>query len=138
MHGVIDTNVLIYDTFSDNPLHGEARNLLDSLDAWYIPPLVLQEYLWFFRKEGIPLQTAKRMIESYLSDPRFRGLKMGPRNITRALELLEESNRSLSHLNDAILLSHAVEKGYPLATFDLKLRKLALKVGIDVLPTRLG
>ena len=136
MHAVIDTNVLIYDTFSDNPLHGEARSLLDSLDAWYIPALVLQEYLWFFRKEDIPLQTAKRMIESYITDPRFRGLKMGYQNITHALGLLEGNNRSLSHLNDAIILSHAVDKSYPLATFDVKLRKLALRIGVEVLPAR--
>lgn len=39
--------VLIYDTFIDSEFHKKARSLLDSLDRWYIPPTVLQEYVWF-------------------------------------------------------------------------------------------
>ena len=134
MHAVIDTNVLIYDTFSDSSFHNDARNLLESLDKWYVPALVLQEYLWFFKREKIPLQTAKKMIEWYISDPRFRGLEMSHKNIIHALRMLEESNRSLSHINDTIILSHAVLKKYPLASFDIKLREMALQVGVKVLP----
>ncbi|NJE46301.1 PIN domain-containing protein [Thermococcus sp. GR7] len=138
MHAVIDTNVLIYDTFSDNPFHENARGLLESLDRWYIPALVLQEYLWFFKKEKKPLQTAKEMIEWYVSDPRFRGLEMSHEIIMQALKILWDYNRSLSHINDAIILSHAVLKEFPLATFDIKLRKLAQKVGVKVLPADKG
>lgn len=138
MHAVIDTNVLIYDTFSDTSFHKDARNLLESLDRWYIPALVLQEYLWFFKRAKIPLKDAKKMIEVYVSDPRFRGLETSHKNITHALRMLEENDRSLGHINDAIILSHAVLKKYPVASFDIKLRKLALKVGIKVLPADKG
>ncbi len=138
MHAVIDTNVLIYDTFSDNPFHENGRRLLESLDKWYIPALVLQEYLWFFKREKKPLQIAKKMIEWYISDPRFRGLEMSHEIIIHALKILQDYNRSLSHINDAIILSHAVLKGFPLATFDVKLRKLAQKVDIKVLPEHIG
>ncbi|WP_234394336.1 PIN domain-containing protein [Thermococcus piezophilus] len=100
--------------------------------------LVLQEYLWFFKKEKKPLQTAKEMIERYVSDPRFRGLEMSHEIIMQALKILWDYNRSLSHINDAIILSHAVLKEFPLATFDIKLRKLAQNGGVKVLPADKG
>ncbi|MEO2152327.1 MAG: PIN domain-containing protein, partial [Thermococcus sp.] len=47
MHGVIDTNVLIYDTFEDTEFHKKAEETLESLDRWYVPAIVTQEYVWF-------------------------------------------------------------------------------------------
>ncbi len=138
MYAVIDTNVLIYDTFSDSPFHKEARELLESFNRWYVPPLVLQEYIWFFKRKRKPLQSAKKMVEWYFSDPRFKGMEMDHRIVVQALQILGEHNRSLGHINDAIILSHAVSRKLPIATFDIKLRKLAIKVGVEVLPDELG
>lgn len=133
MHAVIDTNVLIYDTFSDSGFHEKARNLLDSLDKWYIPPIVLQEYIWFFKNQGFSVKESKMMLAEYTSDPRFRGLVEDHKVILRALELLEREKLSLSRFNDMVILVHALEKGY-LGSFDQKLRRLAAKLGVKVLP----
>ena len=44
MKAVIDTNVLVYDTFEDSLYHKEARKLLDDLDVWIIPIIVIHKY----------------------------------------------------------------------------------------------
>jgi len=133
MPAVIDTNVLIYDTFSDSGFHEKARSLLNSLDKWYVPSIVLQEYVWFFKNQGFSVKEARTMLLEYTSDPRFRSLVEDHKIILRALELLEREKLSLSRFNDTVILIHALEKGY-LATFDQKLRKLATKLGVKVLP----
>lgn len=137
MHAVIDTNVLIYDTFSNSGFHKEARALLDSLDKWCIPPIVIQEYVWFFKNQGFSVKEARTMLSEYTSDPRFKGLVEDHKVILRALELLEKEKLSLSRFNDVIILTHTLEKGY-LATFDQKLRKLAERLGVEVLPENLS
>ena len=53
MHAVIDTSVLVYDTVEDSEKHSDAEELLESLDGWLIPSLVLYEYVWFFKRQGI-------------------------------------------------------------------------------------
>ena len=47
MKAVIDTNILIYDLVEDSELHKEAEELLDSLEEWLIPSLVIHEFTWF-------------------------------------------------------------------------------------------
>ncbi|NJE25904.1 PIN domain-containing protein [Thermococcus sp. MV5] len=134
MHAVIDTNVLIYDTFEDSGFHKEARTLLNSLHKWYIPTIVLQEYMWFFKRNNLPLASAKAMISEYTSDPRFKGLEDSYKGVLYALSVLEKENLSISRFNDVLILYHAVTKKYPLATFDEKLRKLAGRYEVEVLP----
>ncbi len=133
MHGVIDTNVLIYDTFEDSEFHGEAEDVLESLDTWYIPAIVLQEFVWFFKNNGFSAGETWEVLNGYLDDPRFRGLKDGPETVKMAFELLKSEKISLSRFNDAMILVHAIDKGV-LVTFDSKFRELARRTGLKVLP----
>ncbi|WP_258084527.1 PIN domain-containing protein [Thermococcus thermotolerans] len=133
MRGVIDTNVLIYDTFEDSEFHGEAERILESLDAWYVPTIVLQEFAWFFRNEGFSADETWEVLRGYLDDPRFRGLNDDSQIVKKAFEILKVEKLSLSRFNDAMILVHAVEKGV-LVTFDSKFRKLAERRGVKVLP----
>ncbi|WP_324736541.1 PIN domain-containing protein [Thermococcus sp. SY098] len=137
MHAVIDTNVLIYDTFEDLEFHTKARKLLDSLDAWYVPTIVLQEYVWFFKNNGLSVKEARSMLDEYFSDPRFRNLRENASIVKRALIMLEEEKLSLSRFNDAMILVHAIERRYSLATFDRKLRKLAERNSVKIVPEKL-
>ena len=136
MHGVIDTNVLIYDTFEDTEFHSDAENVLDSLDRWYVPAIVTQEYVWFFKNNGFSAKDALESLRGYTEDPRFRGLSENPKIIENALNLLVEERISLSLFNDVVVLLHALERG-TLVTFDRKLRSLAERKGIKVLPENL-
>ncbi len=135
MHGVIDTNVLIYDTFEDTKFHSKAENVLDSLDRWYVPAIVMQEYVWFFKNNGFSAKDALASLRGYTEDPRFRGLSESPETIENALNLLVGEKISLSRFNDVVVLLHALEKG-TLVTFDKKLRRLAKRKGIKVLPDK--
>jgi predicted nucleic acid-binding protein len=38
---VVDTNVLVYDTFEDSLYHETAARLLDNLDRWLVPLIVI-------------------------------------------------------------------------------------------------
>jgi len=136
MHGVIDTNVLIYDTFEDTEFHKRAEELLESLDRWYVPAIVVQEYVWFFRNNGFSAREALEALRGYTEDPRFKGLSEDPELIESALNFVVGKKLSLSRFNDVVILLHALEKG-TLVTFDVKLRKLAKREGITVLPDEL-
>ncbi|QDA31264.1 PIN domain-containing protein [Thermococcus indicus] len=133
MHGVIDTNVLIHDTFEDSEFHSEAEDVLESLDTWYIPAIVLQEFVWFFKNNGFSVDETWEVLKGYLDDPRFRGLNDNPQIVKKAFEILKVEKLPLSRFNDAMILAHALEKGV-LVTFDSKFRKLAGRMGVKVLP----
>jgi len=136
MHGVIDTNVLIYDTFEDTEFHKRAEGVLESLNRWYVPAIVVQEYVWFFKNNGFSAGEALEALEGYMEDPRFKGLSEDPKLIESALNFVVAEKLSLSHFNDVVILLHALEKG-TLVTFDAKLRKLAKRKGVTVLPDEL-
>ena len=136
MHGVIDTNVLIYDTFEDTEFHKRAEELLESLDRWYVPAIVVQEYVWFFRNNGFSAREALEALRGYTEDPRFKGLSEDPELIESALNFVVGKKLSLSRFNDVVILLHALEKG-TLVTFDVKLRNLAKREGVAVLPDEL-
>ena len=136
MHGVIDTNVLIYDTFEDTEFHKRAEEVLESLDRWYVPAIVAQEYVWFFKNNGFSAGEALEALGGYAEDPRFRGLSEDPGIIESALNFVVAEGLSLSRFNDAVILLHALERG-TLVTFDAKLRKLAKRKGVNVLPDEL-
>jgi predicted nucleic acid-binding protein len=60
---------LIFDTVEDSEKHVQAENLLDSLDRLLIPPLVLYEYIWFFKRQGLEGNEVKELVDRYLTDP---------------------------------------------------------------------
>ena len=53
---VIDTNVLIYDLFEDSMYHKEASSILDMLEAWIIPTIVIHEFIWFIKGLGLEIK----------------------------------------------------------------------------------
>lgn len=134
MHAVIDTNILIYDTFEDLDLHEEAKRIMDSLAKWRIPDIVLYEYAWFFKNNNLSASDLKTMLTDYTRHPKFKLLKSEQKLIVDAVAFLEEENLPLSYFNDALILQHASLNKLPLATFDKKLRKLASKRNIKLIP----
>lgn len=131
---VIDTNVLVYDTFSDALYHKQAALLLDSLDAWVIPLIVIYEYAWFLKGFSIEAEITREKVLDYVEDERAVVTCEGLDAIRWALNMLVEEKVSVARFNDKVVLSVAARKGLPLATFDVKLRKQAERIGIEVLP----
>jgi predicted nucleic acid-binding protein len=101
-----------------SPMHVEAEALLDSLDVWHMPAVIIHELVWFFKKaapeEGVG---ASRVRES--GDPlRRRRQAVGA---------------GLTHYNDAVVILTAKKLGIPLVTFDARMAKRAKAHGVSVL-----
>ncbi len=136
MRAVIDTNVLIYDTYEDSMHHGDASQLLDRLEEWVIPLIVIYEYIWFLKGMGVDSSTALDKLEDYISSEKSRTYKEGELLIRKALGSLAEECISLNRFNDEVIIRIAREEGISLATFDKRMRSRARKLGVDVVPTR--
>ncbi|MFP3346485.1 MAG: PIN domain-containing protein [Sulfolobaceae archaeon] len=129
MKAVIDTNILIYDLVEDSEFHKEAEELLDSLEEWLIPSLVIHEFTWFLRANNID---NIEYVKSYVANERAKILSDNDNIIGRALEILTKERLSLSRYNDVVILAHAIENKLPLATKDKALKSLAKRHGVEV------
>ncbi|MDK2384656.1 MAG: PIN domain-containing protein, partial [Candidatus Korarchaeota archaeon] len=87
---MIDTNVLIYDTYEDSMHHGDASQLLDRLEEWVIPLIVIYEYIWFLKGMGVNSSAALDKLEDYISSEKSRTYKEGELLIRKALGSLAE------------------------------------------------
>jgi len=130
MRAVIDTNVLIYDLVEDSEFHKEAEKLLDSLEEWLIPSIVIHELAWFLRANEID---NVEYVKSYVTNERAKILCDSDDVIGRALEILIKERLSLSRYNDVVILAHAIENESPLATKDKALKGLARRHGVEVI-----
>lgn len=134
MKAVIDTNVLIYDTYEDSLHHDEAATLLDDLGMWIIPLLVIYEYVWFLKGMGLDAQTALEKLEDYLLSAKARIVCEDYWVILRAMTGLADERLPLGRFNDEVILRVAHEERAALATFDRGMRARASKFGIMVIP----
>ncbi len=134
MEAVLDTNVLIYDTFEDSIHHREAARLIDTLRKWVIPLIVVYEYVWFMKGMGVSVETVLRKVEEYTEPKRSLIIWESMDILRKALTRLLREDLSLSRFNDKVILTVAKEMELPLVTFDLKLRSQAEKIGVTVYP----
>ncbi len=132
---VIDTNVLIYDIFEDSIYHKEASKLLDSLNVWFIPSIVIHELVWFLRGLNISVEKAIDVVSQYVKSYKSRIVPIEIRDIIESLTIIKQEKLSLSKYNDKLILAIALRLNVPLATFDRKLRREAMKKGVKVIPS---
>jgi len=127
---VIDTNVLVFDSFEDSEHYDEAAGLLDNLQKWIIPGIVVHEYVWVLKGLDLPLSFLRNKVKEYLFNEKtsFSPTDLG--NITYAVKNMER----ITEYNDLLVLSVALRAGHPLASFDKKLRLMAENLGLKVLP----
>jgi hypothetical protein len=118
MSAVIDTNILIYDTFNDTSYHIEAKKELDALEKWIIPTLVFHEYIWFMKAENIQYHIAKEKILDYINHEKTVSTSDDKEHLLNALNLTEK----YSDYNDSVILSIANRLQVPLITYDKKLK----------------
>jgi len=127
---VIDTNVLVYDAFVDQPMHRDAKDLLDSLDERVIPSIVLIELIWFARGAVLTLRDARSLILGYALSKKARIVEISREDLVDALT----SVSNLSELEDELILCVAERMKLPLATFDGEMRNRATERGVAVIP----
>jgi predicted nucleic acid-binding protein len=129
LNAVVDTNVLIFDTFEDSEFHAEATATLDSSDRWFIPGIVFHELIWFFRSRGIPVSKAKQKVEEYLTNEKSSFLSC----TTDDLRFASVRMRGYPEYNDLVVLAAAKRLELPLLTFDEELRGLASRNSVRLL-----
>jgi len=131
---VIDTNILIYDTFEDSFHHKEASHILDSLNRWIIPLVVIYEYTWFLKGIKMSATDARDKVLEYVASEKSALVREGLDEIRWAISTLVDEGLSLSRFNDKVVLSVALRRNVPLATFDEKLRRQASNIGVALIP----
>ncbi len=109
----------------DSPMHEEAETLLDSLDVWHMPTVVIHELVWFFKKaapeEGVGVLRALLEYEKAVI------------HCEDAATLRGAVGAGLTHYNDAVVILTAKKLGIPLVTFDARMAKKAKAYGVSVL-----
>lgn len=125
MSAVIDTNVLVFDTFEDSEFHAEASKGLDSIEKWHLPDIVFHELMWFFKSEDYELSRARFKVEEYLTHEKSVFSQCTTDDIRFASKV-----SNYSDYNDFVILSTAKRLQLPLFTFDGELRKKAVRHGV--------
>lgn len=131
MSALIDTNVLIFDTFEDSEFHRQASDGLNSLTNWYLPDIVFHEMMWFFRSRTIDQLKARLKIEEYLTNEKCVFSSCTPDDIRFAIDM-----KSYANYNDHLILSLAKRLELPLFTFDQELEKTAKKNAVRIVKKR--
>jgi hypothetical protein len=134
MHAVIDTNIIIYDTIKDSIHHKESKELLNNLNGWFMPSIVMYEYIWFFRELKYNAKQVNDLLQGRISHPKCKIVVDDFTYTKDALNLCISNNFSLSRFNDMVILSVGIKKNLPILTFDNKLRKNAKSLNIKVFP----
>ena len=138
MRAVIDTNVLVYDIVEDSLFHRDAERILDLIDVWIIPSIVIYELIWFFKEANVETVVIKEIIEDVISNAKTKILTDDKGKYTKkALELINKHKKKIARFNDFVILSASLTNKIPLATFDKKLRAEAKKMNLVLLPDRL-
>lgn len=91
---IIDTNVLIYDTFSDSIYHESAAPLLDELEKWHLPIIVVYEYVWFMKGLGLGARAVHDKVIDYTADEKAVFVWEGINEVLWALEAVSSEGLS--------------------------------------------
>jgi hypothetical protein len=126
---VVDTNVLVFDTFEDSEFHKEASSGLDSLEGWGLPSMVFHELVWFFRSQKVVTPRTNAKVKEYLTNEKTTFIPCSADDIMFASSKMKDHRE----YNDLVILSSARRIGIPLYTFDENLRTIAKRQGIELL-----
>ena len=127
---VVDTNILVYSTFEDSKNHSKALEIIEKEDV-KIPQIVVYEFLWVLAKLTSDVSLIKTKIEELRE---FEIVCESPEIILNGVKMLKEDGKPLKMLNDYVVLALAKELKGNLATYDEKLRKIAEKHGVRIIP----
>ena len=126
---MVDTNVLVFDTFEDSEFHKEASSGLDSLEGWGLPSMVFHELVWFFRSQKVVTPRTNAKVKEYLTNEKTTFIPCSADDIMFASSKMKDHRE----YNDLVILSSARRIGIPLYTFDENLRTIAKRQGIELL-----
>jgi len=125
----VDTNVLVFDTYSDSEVHEDASRKLEEIDGWILPGIVIHEYVWALRGLDAKLSFAQEKVMEYLLADKASFSS----DLRDDVLFATREASSFTRYNDFLILSHARRLGAPLLTFDEDLKRDARRVGVEPL-----
>ncbi len=132
---LVDTNVLIYESFEDSEHHKEATNIIYGSGEIIIPNLVMHEYVWILtRLFKVEYNNIARKLEQLSNEQNISFLCEEPTDIAGALRMAYEDKIPQHDINDYIILALAMRTKSQLATYDNRLRSAAIRRGVGIIP----
>ncbi|MGB9716865.1 MAG: PIN domain-containing protein [Thermoproteota archaeon] len=123
MEAVIDTNVLVYDTFEDSVYHKDAESRLSNLRKWVIPTVVLEEFVIVLLQLKIERSFIREKLLELLEDDRVEVVPLSRQNFLDSVGMISRENVSFKRLNDKLIVSVAKARRLPVLTYDKELKK---------------
>jgi predicted nucleic acid-binding protein len=134
VEAVIDTNVLISDYLEDSENHPLAKRVMDELDGWLVPSVVLEEFVYALRQLGVDDRAISRKLSELLDDERTSVVPIGRAEVRDAIGIIDTERVSFGRFNDKLILSATKRKRRRLATFDRGLRSQCRTASVKPLP----
>jgi len=128
LKAIVDTNVLLFDTFEDSEHHEDAASGLDSLDGWGLPSMVFHELVWFFRDQKVKIPRATSKVNEYLTHEKTMFVPCTTDDVRFACSRM----KSYKEHNDLVILSVADRLDLPLFSFDQELNAIAKRNSVEV------
>ena len=125
-------SVLIFYIVEDAREHAKAVKVLNSLDRWFLPHIVIYELAWFFKSINLSRERALDILSSVISHRKVV-LVCNDDVIKWVLHIMRGYELGLGSFNDLVVLGTARALNKPLITFDEKLRRRAKRLNIEVL-----
>jgi len=104
-------------------MYVEAEALLDGLDVWHMPTVVIHELVWFFKKAAPGVGVLKALLE----------YEKAVIHCEDAATLRGAVGAGLTHYNDAVVILAVRRLGMSLVTFDAWMAERAKAYGVSVL-----
>jgi toxin-antitoxin system PIN domain toxin len=140
---LVDTNLLVYGTFTDAPEHAQARAWLQaelgSGDGVELCWPVIYAFLRLitsprvFGPHAVPIRAAWDAASAYAAHPGARLVVPGPRHVAIAGELAATPGLRSEDVPDIEIAALAIEHGLVLATHDHGFRRFAALRVVDPL-----
>jgi predicted nucleic acid-binding protein len=133
MEAIVDTNVLIYEFIEDSELHSETIKLLDKLEKWIIPTVVIEEFIFALKALGVKDDLIAKKVEEILTSENIEIKPITEEEIKNAISLLIEEKSSFKKFNDKLVLTLAKKNKTRILTFDKDLRKECKEHSIELI-----
>ena len=132
MSAVIDTNVFVYRAIEDSEYHQESRNLLNSIQKWIIPTIVIHETIWILQ-ELLGREKALTYVKALIHHRKTETIPITKQDISNALKKIEDEKISLLRYNDKLIISITKRINAALLSYDKQLLTQATRHGIPVI-----
>lgn len=116
MEGVVDTNILVASLVESDINHENAKSILNKLERWYLPTIVVHEFVWFLKSQKLNIG----LVLPFLLHEKSLIAEVKREDIIFAVE---KCAKKPFNYNDYLVASVALRLKKKLITFDEELER---------------